>query len=193
MNASLDITEDELRMTRRNEDIEEKLYNGPLRDFMHFIVDLLETDSEESQSREKEKGTMTPTIIYSPMSDSQLDRGSSTSSTSPTQPRYPSTYVTPTTKRKISDTSFETHSTETTPTKLVQPEAKVQSLQNTFVNTIINKLWYGKIDIPWARGRHMFLTYTECIPSHSSLMIGQTILLFSIACEAIPTRSSLVA
>src|SRR5439155_5578327 len=32
---------------------------------------------------------------------------------------------------------------------------------NTFVKIIINTLWLGKVDVPWVKGRHMFLTYTE--------------------------------
>src|SRR5947207_3039954 len=50
---------------------------------------------------------------------------------------------------------------EMTPTKLRQPEAKIQALQNQFVRTIIGKLWQGEIVISWAKGRHMFLTYDE--------------------------------
>jgi hypothetical protein len=64
-------------------------------------------------------------------------------------------------KRNFSDTSFGTVSAETTPVKLKKPEAYVQSLQNTFVNTIVLELWYGQIDVPWAKGRHMFLTYDK--------------------------------
>ena len=61
------------------------------------------------------------------------------------KPRYPTSYNTPSGKRRISETSFGSRSTEATPTKLVHPEAKVQALQDTFVKTIINTLWLGKI------------------------------------------------
>ena len=55
-------------------------------------------------------------------------------------PRFPTSYETPDDKRKVSDTSFGTRSTETTPHKLIQPETGVQSLQNAFVTDIINHL-----------------------------------------------------
>ena len=58
-------------------------------------------------------------------------------------------------------------STETTPTKWTQPEAKVQGLLNSFVKALINGLWYGNIDMPWVKGRYMYMTYSE---SPSSFM-----------------------
>lgn len=189
--ASLDVTEDELRRIRRDEGVEEKLYNSPLQDFLLCLVDFLETESEEFQSLEKEKGALSLVVAYAPPPD--VESSSSVLPFTPpySQPRFPQSYDTVGNKRKLSETSFGTRSTETTPIKLVHPEAKVQSLQNTFVKSIINKLWLGKVGIPWARGRHIFLTYTEYPLSHSSLTVGQTVCLFNIACEAIRTRSSL--
>ena len=145
-------------------------YESPLQDLMLGLVDLLETDSEESQLMEKEKTSRSPKKICSPTSVSAPNERSTSIYNQPSTPpyshsRFPQSYDTLDNKRKISDTSFGTGSTETTPTKLVHPEAKVQSLQNTFVKTMINKLWLGNIDVPWAKGRHMFLTYSEFSPA----------------------------
>ena len=133
---------------------------------MLLLVDFLETDSQESQISEKEKHSTTSRLVYNTLSQSLPDNQTSSSAVSPTstpytQPRLPLSYQTPDNKRKISETSFGTRSTETTPNKLMHPEAKVQSLQNKFVDAIINRLWWGQIDIDWAKGRHMFLTYAE--------------------------------
>ena len=145
------------------------------------LVDLLETDSKESQELDAKKNRKQglyaePNSIPSPTSPAQpstlstppLSTTTTTTTTTMTsynRPHLPTSFETPDHKRKISQTSFGTRSTETTPNKLVHAEAKVQSLQNTFVNTIIDKLWFGKIIIPWVQGRNMFLTYTEFSPS----------------------------
>ena len=124
------------------------------------LVDMLEADSEESQSLEREKRAFSSQAIY----ESTLIPASESSTTfiSTSAPHFhSSSYRTPDKKRKASQSSFEVHSTETTPNKLIQPEAKVQALQNSFVKNIINHLWFGEINIQWARGRRMFLTYTE--------------------------------
>lgn len=130
------------------------------------LVKLLETDSKESQSLEKDKGALTPAVIYNPIPAPLPHEQSSEPSRQPyfplsSQPRFPHSYDTPDSKRKISETSFGTRSTETTPIKLVHPEANVQSLQNKFVDAIIEELWSGGIDVPWVQGRHMFLDYAE--------------------------------
>lgn len=166
INASNDIMEEELGRLRGDISLEQKLYDSPLQDLILCLVDLLETDSEETQSLEKEKAAMSLAVAYDPISASISNVPSSSSSLLPStppnsQPYFPRSYHAIDNKRKLSETSFGTRSTETTPVKLVHPEAKVQSLQNTFVNTIINKLWLGKVDISWAMGRHMFLSYTE--------------------------------
>ena len=156
INASLDVTEEELQRLRGDTKLERKLYKSPLRDLILSLVDMLETDSEESQHLEKEKHTTSPVVLYNLIEPADANPPPSTPQMQPAE--FP---LAPTNKRKISNTSFGTRSTETTPTKLLQPEAKVQSLQNTFVKIIINTLWLGKVDVPWVKGRHMFLTYTE--------------------------------
>lgn len=152
---------------RTDEAVEAKHYQNPLRNFMLSLVNLLETDSQEAHERDVEKRKQATTIRAS-------DEPISDSTTQPTTPPYsrtrvPNSFETPDNKRKISETSFGTRTTESTPNKLVHAEAKVQSLQNTFVQTIINELWFGKIVIPWAQGRHMFLTYAEFVSDICSL------------------------
>jgi hypothetical protein len=155
--ASEDVTEEDLMMARVEESFEIKHADNPFLSLILRLVDLLETDSKESQELVTEKGKKVATVTYSVATTTSTEPAES----STTQARFPSSFETPNNKRKISETSFGTRSTETTPNKLVHPEAKVQSLQNTFVNTVIDKLWIGKIGIPWAQGRRMFLTYTE--------------------------------
>ena len=79
-----------------------------------------------------------------------------------TETRFPTSYETPQdTKRKISEISFGAQSTHSTPKKLVQAEARVQGLQNAFVNDIIDALWGKGIDLLWVKERRMYLQYAE--------------------------------
>lgn len=149
-------------MFRTDESVEAKHYDNPLRNLMLSLVNLLETDSQESQDLKAEKGKRIATIRTINASDELTSDTLGRPITPPyTEPRFPISFETPDNKPKISETSFGTRSTESTPNKLVHAEAKVQSLQNIFVQTIINELWFGKVVIPWAQGRHMFLTYAE--------------------------------
>ena len=199
ISASMDVTEDELRRLRGDRSLEKRLRQNPLQDLMLSLVDLLETDSEEFQFLEKRKTAMALAVVRDLESESPPKARDSSASHLPStppnsQPHFSKSYTKIDNKRKLSETSFGAQSTETTPVKLTHPEAKVQALQNTFVKTIINRLWFGKIDIPWARGRHMFLTYTEypLSLSRSSLTVGPTICRFNIDCEAIRMGSSSV-
>jgi hypothetical protein len=164
LKASLEISEEDLRSARGNYDVKQKLYMNPLQEFMLGLVDMFESESEESQSLEREKSAIPALIAYEATRTVASDGADfSTPSARPlSQP--PPSYSTPSKKRPISQTSFDAHSTESTPNKLVQPEVKVQALQNTFVRTVINQLWLGDIPIRWASGRKMFLTYTEFFP-----------------------------
>ena len=160
--ASKDVTEDELHRYRGDKRIRNKFNGNVLQDVFLCLVKLLETDSEESQSLQKEKAARGPIVVHTPPS-TPLASGSSFSTPPPnSQSRFsqPNEAVN-NKKRKVSETSFGNISTETTPTKLKQPEPNVQSLQDTFVNRLINKLWDGQVGIPWAQGRFMFLTYSE--------------------------------
>jgi hypothetical protein len=123
--------------------IRRKFLMGPLRDLMFCLVAMKNTDSQESQDLERGKGKQAHAVVLKPVPESvpsaqvlSLDESSTTPPSS--QPLFPvSSYQTPDHKRKISQTSIEELSTEATPHKLLQPEAKVQSLQDTFVHTII--------------------------------------------------------
>jgi hypothetical protein len=166
--ASESISEEDLRKARDDETVQEKLDANPLKFMLLKLTDLLETDSGESQERERKKYKKAPTIPSS--ETSALPSTSETPSTPQfDQPRLPSSFETPadSNKRKASDpaseSSYGKKSTDTTPHKLDHPEAMVQSLQNHFVAAIID-LWWGKVDISWARGRRMFLTYIEYSP-----------------------------
>jgi hypothetical protein len=166
INASKDFTEDELRRIRKDEDVKKKLHKNPIKGFLLRLVSLLTTDSQEYLSSEKEKGAFSGVVPSLP-STSTPDLQSS-SSALPSTPPYSHGPLPVANesgavdhKRKLSQTSIETRSTETTPAKLVQPEDKVQSLQHTFINNIVDHLWLGEVGIPWAKGRRMFLTYTE--------------------------------
>jgi hypothetical protein len=160
--ASEDITEEDLKTLRTDESVEAKHYKNPLASLMLSLVNLLETDSQESQDLAAGKGKRVTTIRTISVSDETIAEPLIQPTTPPqTQPHFPTSFKTPDSKRKISETSFGTRSTESTPNRLVHAEAKVQSLQNTFVQTIIKALWFDKIVIPWAQGRVMFLTYAE--------------------------------
>jgi len=64
-------------------------------------------------------------------------------------------------KRVVSNTSFGTQSTETTPIKFTKPETSIQQMQNYFVTDILDYIYNGVISIPWARNRNIYLRYTE--------------------------------
>jgi hypothetical protein len=153
------------------------MYRNLFHDFYMLLADIQETDSQESQERDKFKrkkptandphalvATSIPvphSADVAPSSNEPIVTEISRPSTPPRdQPRYPSNIETPTNKRNVSDTSFGRRSTDTTPKKLSQLEAKVQSLQNTFMTTMVNKLWLGSIDMPWVKGRYMCMTYS---------------------------------
>jgi len=99
----------------------------------------------------------------------------STSSTA-ALPRLPSTISVTPQKRNVSDSSFGTHSTDTTPTKWVKPEASIQHLQNLLVSEVLFHLHRGKVPINWVRGRprppfmqyNVYLSLVECSSSTHS-------------------------
>jgi hypothetical protein len=171
MEASMDVTLDELNACRGDESIQDKFSASILRDLLLELVDMLDTDTKEHQAREQQKNSQhksspqkAPTPVISSNTSTPPVISSITSTPPPHHPRFPQSFETPANpnKRNFSDTSFGTKSTETTPTKLTQPEAHVQSLQNTFVNIIMRTIWSaGQINIPWAEGRRMFLTYDK--------------------------------
>lgn len=191
------MTEEDLRRIREDDD-EEKLDDSPLQGFLLRLVASLTTDSQEYRSSEKEKGAFSGVVAgFLPSTTTPVENSSPIPPSTPpdsNQP-LPETHESDARghKRKLSALSFDPLSTEATPAKLIQPEPIVQGLQNTFINNIVDKLWRGKVAIPWAKGRRMFLTYTEYSLSGFSLTVGRTTCLFSIKRGTIPTRSSSVA
>jgi len=164
--ASLNVTEEDLLSLHDDELIRIQLSQNPLKNFIFALADLLETDSQESQELDTEKRKQTVIVFPVPVPESE-------SSSFKLSYANPTSYETPNNKRKVSETSFGTRSTEITPNKLVHSEAKVQALQNVFVYTMINEVWLGIIGISWVKGRKMFLTYTELIFLETSLMVEQ--------------------
>lgn len=67
--------------------------------------------------------------------------------------------------RVLSLESLGSSSTETTPTKINHPEPLTQNLQNVLIQTLINEVWLGGADVPWARGRRMYLDYRPYHPN----------------------------
>jgi len=86
-------------------------------------------------------------------------------------PRLPTTIPATPQKRNVSDSSFGTHSTETTPTKWVKPEASIQHVQINLVEDVLFSLYRGNVPISWARGRRRlpFIQYNAYISSSSVL------------------------
>jgi len=74
-------------------------------------------------------------------------------------PRMPTTISVTPQKCNISDTSFGSRSTETTPTKMTKPEANIQDLQNLFVEEVLSRLYAGYVPVTFARGRNLTLNY----------------------------------
>lgn len=166
------VTEAELRRERYDEAVKRKVKKNKLKGILLSLVNLLETESKESQEREKEKDKESLKVISvhsSWPSQQSLSTNERPSTPRDSQPRYPSSIMTPDNKRNVSSSSYgvDDASTENTPIRMVHAEAKVQSLQNKFVDTILDELWLQQIPVPWATGRQMFLTYTAFSPTYS--------------------------
>lgn len=146
------------------------LGQGPLEYLIPALASLLTTDSQESKVLENTKNKQEPKLVHYALDPSIPERPTSPEKERPytptqAQPRFPqSMYQTPTNQRIASDSSFGPNSTETTPNKLVHAEPKVQALQNKFVECILNKLWAGRVDLSWVKGRRMSLIYSEYRP-----------------------------
>src|SRR5271169_6320179 len=111
MEASSTVSEEELRGAREDEFFKQRLYENPLQDLMLSLVDLLETDSEESQSLEKEKGSQPLTMVHNPIPVLIPDEKNVSISTQPStppysKPRFPQSHDAADNKRKLSETSF---------------------------------------------------------------------------------------
>jgi hypothetical protein len=179
--------------TRSDDAVKLKLSESPLCQVLFDLVELIETDSQESQLLEKEKHAVSPVVATSTMpapdlADNPLPETPSTPP--PRQPHFPPSDEPVSHKRKISEVSLPSSSTETTPSKLARREALVQSIQNSFVSDIVKKLWLGEIGIPWADNRHMFLSYQAYSLFNSLLTVANRKCPFSIASGTVPTKRS---
>jgi hypothetical protein len=129
-----------------------KVFSHPLFRTYKQLASILRQQSNEAKEREVEAARQDR--------DWRNEQKPKEASIVQTGPRMPSTVTVTPKKRNISDTSFGTVSTETTPTKLAKPEQHIQQLQDTLVSDILVYV-YGGGDIPvrWAEGRELYLTY----------------------------------
>ena len=79
---------EELQRARLDKSIKRKLDGNPLQDVMLLLVDFLETDSQESQTSEKEKRSTTSRLVYNASSQSLPDNQTSSSAEPPTSTPY---------------------------------------------------------------------------------------------------------
>ena len=176
---SASVSFEDLKVLRTDRPTRIRLGSNLLQEFFLALTDILETGSQEAHERERLKrrrktahyppDPVTPVIPTSPPrttpiipSDvSVMTESNSLSTQNPDTPRYPTSFDTPQKKRDLSGSSMGQRSTETTPRKWTHSEAKVQALLNAFVKTLVNGLWYGNIDMPWVKGRYMYMTYNE--------------------------------
>jgi hypothetical protein len=187
MNDSMEVSREVLDTWHTNRNIRKKYSPSPLQDLLVNLASLHETSSQESQDLDKQKGKQISQVSYNPSTTEPPSTPRSS------QPCYPTSYQTPDNKRKVSEASLETRSALTTPKKLLQPEAKIQALQKDFIEVILNKVYYGHVGIYWAKGRHMHLSYHECISITSLLMIVLALPHSNIPSASTKTRLSQVA
>ena len=159
----MEVTREVLDTWHTNRNIRKKYLRSPLQDLLVNLASLHETPSQESQDLDKEKGKQTSQVSYNPSTTEPPS--------TPSQPRYPTSYQTPDNKRKASEASLEHRSVLTTPNKLFQPETKIQALQKDFIEMILNKVHDRHVDVHWTKGRHMHLSYHECVSITLLLMI----------------------
>jgi hypothetical protein len=78
----------------------------------------------------------------------------------------------PPNKRVFSGESYGQQSTETTLQKMNHAEPLTQALQNALIGILLTQVWFGEVQIPWARNRKMYLDYRPYPLTHSSLIVG---------------------
>jgi hypothetical protein len=161
----------------KSESMRKGLRGNLLREFFLELAHILEISSQEAQDKERMKRRRktgaerppptesilppTPPRIVPMIAPVDVPVVSQSDYPTMSMARYPTNFETPHKKRDLSGSSMGQLSTETTPTKWTHPEAKVQSLLNTFVKALVNGLWDGNIEMPWVTGRYMYLTYNE--------------------------------
>ena len=143
----------------------------PFRPTIEALRGCLTQRSQEAHDRDTEQALLARIAKSQRETDPPSTSAGTPETPAGSLPRLPSTiYVTPQ-KRNVSDSSFGTHSTETTPTKWVKPEASIQHVQINLVEDVLFSLYRGNVPISWARGRRRlpFIQYNAYISSSSVL------------------------
>lgn len=152
-------------LAANSEKVSDELEGNFLSPIIYAVLALHVPHSQETTETEAGK-TQAINLLRMAMMET-AGHNQETEQSSPHTPSSSDTH-----KRKISQTSlqsFPDSSTETTPTKLLQQEADVQELQDTFVKVVLKALWpAGLIRMPWIRGRVMRMRYVTYIYSTSA-------------------------
>jgi hypothetical protein len=131
----------------------DKVIGNPLKHTFVVLIDMLIQRSQEAIDREAErnKAKREAKTARKPTKD-ETSIGDDVQSTS--DPPSSSTMPCTPHKRHISETSFGSRSTETTPTKMESPEKNVQYLQDTLVREVIDAVFGPPyVHVKWPRGR----------------------------------------
>lgn len=163
--ASNHITYDDL-LAIRSDEVESKLIDNSLMRTLENLGRIMNQRSLESATREaaklqeaREAKIARKSVIQGSSKQITVSKDDAPDSS---LRRYPVTLPSTPQKRNISDTSFGTRSTESTPTKLVKPETDIQQLQNDLVGDVLEAL-YDKVHVKvtWVRGRKLNLCYEQ--------------------------------
>jgi len=131
-----------------------KRADDPLFRTYRQLANILRQQSREAKEREEERARQD----RERENERKMKEASVLQKNAP-GPRMPSTVTVTPQKRNISETSFGTASTETTPTKLTKPEQHIQLLQDTLVSDILLHVYRCDVPVPWAEGRELYLSY----------------------------------
>ena len=146
---------EELRRLHNDEKVKCKAAKSVLRDLFLTLIGTMVTESQESMDRLLELRTKPITIKLPPLPVDNVVTSDSISSdaSQPDDTQIPPhllqtfdllpSFTAPAKKRNISDITESTmpsNSTETTPKKMYHPKTKMQSLQNKFIETLINTI-----------------------------------------------------
>jgi hypothetical protein len=170
INKSNEVTAEDIKF-QYEDDVQRKLEDHPLLGFFTELGKCLEGESDGARELRKtltQKRKRLKTSA-SPVTDSVLSQSSIEtevhiveSVSSPQSLVNPESFTTTGHKRDPSKSSVLTNSTDTSASQLDQAEPLVQALQNSFVEDIMKSLgWRNGIKVTWAKGREMWLQYTE--------------------------------
>ena len=183
LEGSKQVTKEELLIWSEDDEVIRRWRKNPLGYFMQVLATALETESKTAENRRKEKERTRKKpklseihsvqtsydIPPSPIADI-VTLTSTLSSMSATTESVVSEH-----KRTVSaatTASYGASSTDSPPRIIDKPESDVQTLQNTFVQLVMQAIWGVGVPIPWAQGRKMWLDYApyflpQTYPSNS--------------------------